>query len=398
MRVVRGSVEVGIFPLIALLAPSVVLANVGTPLMWAGPIRLVCVNLVIGVGEGFFIWLFLRTRFWKTLGIMILANYASWFVGEVVLLPFLAQAGKGILGDQPLYHVWEFMWYVLAAAFGLTVVFEWPFCFWVLRQKRYRIIKSIVAVLVVNVASYAFLVHFYLGLSGTTVLTKLKQDPSLSFAANPKAWVYFIAINEGGLCRIRVDGSEPQQILSFQEIVNCGYEKTKRNPVSSITLELRSSEQSDYWDLCFWVEKPQRAKRLLNAFTEKSRTPVSQENSVSSNPNQMAELPPAKTDYRPIDSLYPTSSSWKVHVGGWAFEGLTAIKDNLTKQYAIELPFMTWFSRYPTVIGNQVVYQLGDQIVLLDLEKDLIGVIARGYSPVVVLDEDAGTKGQAIEN
>ena len=396
MRGVRGSV--GVVPLIALLIPSVVLADAGTPLMWAGFFRLVCVNLVIGIGEGFVIWLFLRTRFWKTLGIMILANYASWLVGEVVLLPFLAQAGKSILGEQPLYHVWEFLRYVLAVSFGLTVVFEWPFCFWAVKQKRYRIIKSIVAVVVVNVASYTFLVYFYLGLSGTTVLTKLKQDPSLSFASNPKAWVYYIAPDDGGICRIRIDGSELQQVLSFQEVVDCGYEKTKRNPVSSIELELRSSEKSGYWDLCFWIEKPQRAKCLLKAFTEQTKTPVFHDKSGANNPNQPAEWGPAKTYYRPIDALYLTSSSWEIYAGGWAFEGLTAIKDNLPKHYAIELPFLTWYSRYPIVLGDQVVYQLGDQIVLLDLNQDLIGVITRGYSPVVVLDEEAGAKGQAIEN
>jgi hypothetical protein len=377
-----------LIPMIVMLIPGVALANVGTPLMWGGAIRLFCVNIVIGIGEGLVIWIFLRTRFWKTLGIMILANYLSWIVGEVILLPFLAQAGKRLLGEQPLYHVWEFMRYVLAVAFGMSVLLEWPFCFWALNQKRHRIIKSILVILNVNVASYAFLIHFYLGLSGTTVLTKLTQDPSLSFAATPKAWIYFLALNEGGLCRIRIDGTEQQRILDYQGIVDCGYEKTKRNPVSSITLEVRSSEQDGYWDLCFWIEKPQRAKLLLKAFIAKSNAPVIEDNSVANDPNRPANILHVKANYRPIDPVYLTSSSWDVHVGGWAYEGLTAIKEQITKQYAIELPFMTWHSRYPTVLpDSQVVYQLGDQIVLLDLEKDLIGVIARGYSPVVVLEE-----------
>jgi len=33
---------------------------------------------------------------------------------------------------------------------------------------------------------------------------------------------------------------------------------------------------------------------------------------------------------------------------------------------------------------------LGNQLVLLDLNQDLIGVIAREYSPMVVLEDEAG--------
>jgi hypothetical protein len=387
MRHLRGTVGIALVPVMALLIPSVVLANAGTPLMWAGAIRLVCVNIVIGVGEGFVIWLFLRTRFWKTLGIMILANYASWLVGEVALLPLLAQAGKGFLGEQPLYHVWEFLRYVLAASFGLTVVFEWPFCFWILNLKPFRIVKSIVAVLVVNVASYAFLVHFYLDLSGTSLLTKVRQEPSLSFAANPKAWVYFIAPDNRRISRIRLNGTGNETVSVLSNTTDDGssapIEDPPDAPFVNSGLCLLPSSQTNYWDLYHWVEDPESETLLLTAFA-KQETPL--RNIPSNRYGDDQHIP----DPFELPQLceYLVTSSWEVRVGFWPIEGLIATKGKTKKQLALELPFLKWYSRSPSVLpGDQVVYQLGDQIVLLDLNQDLIGVITRGHSPVIVLEE-----------
>lgn len=393
MRCVRGSV--GVMPLIALLIPSVVLANAGTPLMWTGLLRLFPVNCLIGVGEGLVIWLIFRTGFFRTIGILLLANYASWIAGEAALLPFLVKAGKVFLGEQPLYHVWEFMWYVLGAAFGLSTLLEGPFCFWALKQKRYRIAKTVVAVIVVNLASYAYLAYFYLSFSGTTVLTKLTQNPTLSYAASPKAWVYYISTTRHELHRIRINGSESQLVLESSAMEKAGFKDPQHrwsgSPVPFISLYVRPATKEGFLDL--WCDLGDHKICLLSHFA--IQTPI-QKQALSTNTRKQH---PSVHDDSVDEAEYLGDSEWDIWTGTWAIEGLVALKGNTEKHLALELPFLMWYSRYPTVLdGDQVIYQLGDQIVLLDLEKDLIGVIARGYSPVVILDEDAGTKGQTIGN
>jgi hypothetical protein len=50
-----------------------------------------------------------------------------------------------------------------------------------------------------------------------------------------------------------------------------------------------------------------------------------------------------------------------------------------------------WFSRCATVLpGSLVVYQLGEQIVVLDLERRQLGLLAKGRSPVVALRATPG--------
>lgn len=216
--------------LILLAFPQVALANVGTPLMWIGLWRLVFINILIGVGEGLAIALIFRSKIFRTIGIMLLANYFSWLVGEIVLLPLAAKYGERILGDQPLYNVVAFCKYLIAVAFVLSIALEFPFCFWAVFKKRYRIPKSIISVLAVNLVSYAAIVCIYSGASGTTVITDLTMEPSLDFAASKKAWVYYIS-KDYALRKIRIDGTECQQLLNpsemrdkgFQELQSYGY-------------------------------------------------------------------------------------------------------------------------------------------------------------------------------
>lgn len=52
-------------------------------------------------------------------------------------------------------------------------------------------------------------------------------------------------------------------------------------------------------------------------------------------------------------------------------------------------PFFSWFTSDITVLpGDLVIYELGKQIVVLDLNKRKIGLLAMGHSPVAVLDNN----------
>ena len=50
-------------------------------------------------------------------------------------------------------------------------------------------------------------------------------------------------------------------------------------------------------------------------------------------------------------------------------------------------PYLWWQTCYATVLpGDRVIYQLADQVVLLDLNLRKICLIALGRGPVVTLD------------
>ena len=60
--------------------PSVVHANAGTPLMWAGMFHLIFGNLLIGIFEGILLAKIFHLSKLKCIGLLILANYFSAWV------------------------------------------------------------------------------------------------------------------------------------------------------------------------------------------------------------------------------------------------------------------------------------------------------------------------------
>ena len=360
--------------LILFAFPQVALANVGTPLMWMGVWRLLFINILIGVGEGLAIALIFKSRIFRTIGIMLLANYFSWVVGEIALLPLAAKYGERILGDQPLYNVVAFCKYLVAVAFVLSIVLEFPFCFWAIFKKRWRIPKSIISVVAVNLVSYAAIVWIYSGVSGTTIITNLTMEPSLDFAASKQAWVYYIS-KDYALYKIRIDGTERQQLLNPSEIRDKGFQEPQSYDYPYIRLSAFSSQETGHWDLRCSVDD--ESVILLEAFASKSSI------KVRGRKESYGDLPSGSVD----DVATLANSEWTVHTGYWAFEGLRAEKGDTRKWLALELPFLHWYSRFATVLpGDQIVYQLGNQIVLLDLNADKIGLITMGYGPVVILE------------
>ena len=364
--------------LILVAFPQIAFADVGTPLMWIGIWRLLFVNILIGVGEGVAIALIIRTGIFRTIGIMLLANYFSWMVGDIGLLPLAAKYGERILGDQPLYNVVAFCKYLIVIAFVLSIALEFPFCFWAVFKKRCRIRKSIISVVAVNLVSYAAIVGIYSSISGKTVITNLTMEPSLDFAASKQAWVYYIS-KDYALYKIRIDGTERQQLLSPSEMKDRGFNEPQsylyRSALPYLELYACLSQEAGHWDLRCSVND--ESVILLKAFASESSIKVREHTEA------YGDLPLGSGDK--VVNL--ANSEWTVYTGDWAIQGLRAEKGGTVKRLALELPFLNWYSRFPTVVpGDQIVYQLGNQIVLLDLNADKIGLITMGHSPVVILE------------
>jgi hypothetical protein len=353
------------------LASSPAYADAGTPLVWAGMLHLVVGNIFIGFLEGRIIAAFLGVRKASAVSIMIAANFTSMLIGYFSFEGFELTLAPKFLGEQPLYNARPLLIMLVAASFVLTVLIEWPFCLAAVRKLDSRLKKSIFASVLVQTVSYALLVPFYFLASGTSLFTRMDIDRSVVAKSKDPVMIFFISPKDGDVYRIGLNGSGLEKVCVFG-----GKDKVAR-------LFLRKAEDSAMWDL--WI-RPDRSKSSDTML-------VSGLTSGAAEPNPFREDNEytwfnfgAAADMRAEDKR-----SWNVRTGFWAFEGLSARNEETRKGFtvALETPFLEWYARNATVLpSDKVVYQLGDQIVLLDMNTRKIGLVTIGRGPVVVLDKD----------
>ncbi len=353
-----------------LLLPSYALANAGTPLMWFTAAHLVIGNFIIGLGEGLLIILIFKTRKIATLSIMILANYVSMFAGFSIIEFIREPVGKLIMQDAPLYNAPRAMVIMIILLYLLTIVLEWPFCLWILRKKPRRLKVSLTASAIVQTVSYAVIVPMYLSVSPISLYTDVKTDPSLGFANNV-ASVYYISDDGGTVRSVRTDGSDNRKVLDTE--------------IAGLYAWLFVRETADGRHKELWVAGYPDADSetlLIKDFTDKTVGLQADEDGLNVPGKWFNDL--GIVDFRPEGQR-----QWEVRTGDWAGDGLTAW-NTATDEFlsvALETPFLSWYARNAAILpGDQVVYQLDDQIVLLDIRSRKMGLLATGRGPVVVLD------------
>lgn len=370
-----------------LLFPSLVLANIGTPLMWMPGIRLVFFNIVIGIAEGLLIGLLFKTfrpkkiNLLKTIGILILANYVSMLVGEWLLSkPFLAMKDY-ILDGQPLYNAPKFIFMMIGVLFVITIIIEWPFFLWTLRYRPKRLLKSFIACPLAHILSYTFLVYMYISVSGYTVYTDFDLTKDLSFSKNNNLWVYYIDKIDGDIYKIHTNGTEKTKILEADI-------KDNSDMFGRPSLFIVRSDKGNGYDL--WLENYKNEngnKKLISNFNKYPEWFTGLKS---------LESPKVKPEdyywsFHDVLKLENNKSKYDAEVGFWALEGLLIYdgekKDNLMLQINFETPFLQWQIRNVNLLPNeQIVCQLGDQVVLIDIEERKIGMLAWGYGAVVGYD------------
>jgi hypothetical protein len=313
---------------------------------------------------------------------MILANYASWFAGEWSIFALAEKIEGSVLNNNPLLNAPKFIITMAAMTFVVTLILEWPFCLWALKTKKNKILKSIAACLLVNICSYAFLVWLYCQASSYTLYTDLSIRAVDSFSKNNNAWIYYISPQDGDIHRIHPNGNNDENIHDLNMPV-----KSNKNFCNG-DLFVWPSEKENSWDL--WISyfcSEKENQLLIKDFAVKTAKPYSSYYTT----RDVNE--PNKVDGNYLSTFCSTNltenkSDWNIHTECWAIEGLVAEKKS-SKEYlrfAFETPFVKWFSSKSTLLpDDQVVYQLGNQIVLLDLNKRQIGLITLGFSPIVAL-------------
>ena len=329
------------------------LANAGTPLLWLTGAHLLIGNLLIGLCEGALLATFFKARQVPAVPLMIVANYASAWLGAALLAHHEA---------PPQRLTIETVVGGLAGLYGLlfvvTLLVEAPFVLLSLRiSKPPRwLLRASLGLVTINVASYAILGLFYLGAGDFSALTAVRRvDPSV--LSRNQGTLLFLDAETGALCSMRLDGRDRR--------------------------ELRPSRFTDRDD----------------------RLEISSERVVAFGRNGREELFPAPPglpgsapcmtrecgswfSFGEVADLRPESNrQWKARLGFWAHEGLFAYKGEERLHVALDVPGANWYARNGIVLPQeQMVFQLGDQIVLVDFDQRKIALLARGRGPIVILD------------
>jgi hypothetical protein len=351
------------------LVPAVARADAGTPLMWLGVFHLFIGNALIGVGEGLLIAFIFRARKLRAIAMMVVANYFSMLVGIFLIGLVASRFEASIMGEEGFYRAVWALWLMGIGSWVLSVILEWPFCVWILREKPNRARKAILASLIAQTASYAVLVPLYLSAGSVDLYTKVKLDRSLEFARDVHATVYFINPKDGAICRICANGS------GLKKILDAGLTK----PDTRLFFRL----SSDLANLDLWaapVTNFASAALLLPGVSSASSTNVARE----------VEMGDAPHFYSVKDLRAYSQRDWQFQAGFWPVEGLQASNNHTGESLhlALETPFVSFSMSCPTVMpSNVVVFAANNQVLILDVDKRKIGLLAYGRGPAVVLGD-----------
>lgn len=343
-------------------------ANAGTPLMWASAFHLLLGNCIIGLVEGLLIARLFAASQLRSVVLMILANYVSASLGACLLQ-------SSLIASLPmdLENGWRWFWILVAAAYALTLLLEWPFVASCLVRTPGSLRRSCLASVVVQTTSYALLFGYYSYASDVSLFTRLAVVPAAQIALPDDVVVLYIAERDGAVHRRRLSSGAEEKVLDLGST-----EKDDR-------LYFRSSTQGrDRWDL---------VAHVLNG-----------EGGVA---NRVDVLPGVDGAVAPIeeegDGTHGTwfkcgtaqrlgsasASPWGVWTGFWPIEGLVAQNQRSGERISIahETPFAAWAARNAIHLpADKVVFQLGkDQICALDLVTRRIALLCRGRGPVAMV-------------
>jgi hypothetical protein len=345
------------------VTPSIAQANMGTPLMWSETFHLIFLNGFIGIFEAFVVARLFRVSANALLPVIMAANYFSMLAGCFIIPQISPRLERLIPGPAPLFKALTLLILLTFTTWSLSNFLEWPFFQFGLRRSGVGWRKSLCGSALAQTCSYAALIPFYLLVSPISVLTGADIQRDLSFVKSPNATVYFLDPGDGGVWTIRTDGTERKRIA-----VATSHDRNAR-------LFISRSDISDHFDLCEVIDSNKKTTLIKYNITLTGPFLEDRRNDTWFN-------------FGPADSFQnPERSKWKVWTGFWASEGLTVFSQK-SRLYnlAFDTPFMSWLPRNATMLPmDQVVFQLGEQIVILDLPTKKLGFLTMGIGPCVVL-------------
>jgi hypothetical protein len=362
--------------LFLLLLPSLLLANAGTPLMWAEGLHLFIGNFFIGIGEGLILALLFKLNKLKTIGILIAANYFSAWVGGLFL------RGE-IVKTLPvnIHNAWKIIWLMVAVTYVITLILEFPFVVMAFRKNPKWFSKSIKGSLVIQSISYILLFGWYSLASGVTLYTNTKIVDLSSLSLPENVVLYYISKSDGNVYMRSLNKNDASKI----------YDLNSQNFNDNLFVQ-PSVDEPNCCDLFAYLDTERRNEPnliviqkafipdTLAVYKNRRRTPPQYYERAWFNFGDVPKLGSAK------------KSPWEFFTGYWPIEGLRGERKNTKENiyFALETPFIQWNIRNATHIpGDKVVFQLGDdQICIFDVDSRRVAFVTYGRGPIVTLKQN----------
>lgn len=347
-----------------MLIPCVARADVGTPLVWATAFHMLLGNAILGVCEGWLLAKVFDLRRRRCVGIMVLANYLSAWVGMFIV--------DVLAGTQTvdIYNALRVSLTLIFITYLLTLILEWPFvalCFW--RSDRW-LTRSIRGSLIVQTASYALLFGGFWLVSGKSLYTSTKVVPPRELSLPDGVQVFYIASSDGDVYRLSHTNS-PTRV--------CALNATN---VSEFLMFQESRQDTNLWDLVAVMDRRRRDEETIPILSNALRNP-SPEVWRTQQYWGWGTAPKIGT---------ATNSQWHFAWSHWNDLGMWGGNDKTGERISVAFgtPVMGWpVWRAIHLPSDEVLFQLGnDQLCLLDTKGRRVAMIARGHGPVATTDEE----------
>ena len=345
--------------LMLVLTPSVLMANVGTALMWAPIIHLLFGNVLLGILEAFLLVKIFKAPKWQSVWVMILANYFSAWIGMEFLIEYFVQE-QDITIENVKHWLRVFWW----AAFGITLLAEFPFIWFSLRNQKRAFLTALKATGILHCLSYALLFWWYNSASVSSMVKDLELVSPSELVPSENYVLCYISQDGKTVQKMNLDGAgKSEQIF-----------------------EISTKSQKDYLVFHSFDEDAGFDLYLRQVMEDNELREIEVVKSLS---NHAIEY--AKIDKMTIQSL-ADETQWEYYVVGPAALGILGYEKDGDKEfrYALETLIASWGIGLPIhMTDNFLVFQLGpDQICILDHESKKIALLARGRYPIVATAKD----------
>lgn len=315
-------------------------------------IHFIILNLGIGILEGLCLGILFKLPKWKTMGWMVLANYASSWLGA----PFMQMISKP--GIDPL-QISRYVVTIIVAAYLLTLLLEFPFVFLACKSKISRWKFSILGSLAIQTVSYSLLIAFwYYPICSMSILKTVEWTKTAEFIKNKNAVMYYIDSTGKNVHRMNLDGTDDVLIFSS-------------GGASIDELIFDYNKETKIADLVAAAEKKQV---IINAAINEAEYNARGEWRFQWS-HEAEEL-----RNKEEQAWYIMNSYYVLHLDN------SSTKQN--NKLRLNIPFLDWqFSWLTALPGDEIVFQFGNSICLYSRPENKLFVLAKGSSPVVFLED-----------
>lgn len=352
-----------LFVTILLSLPVAAWANAGS-VLFSGISFVLSLNMVIWLVEGVLMCWWFHRRLLPSWGIMFLANVSSMYAG-VVLIEHSGFLQHLFMGEDPIQGFPAFQYSLLVIALILTLIVEWPFCWWLMGDGKQRFRDSLKATAIINMVTYCWLLFLLIPDGGSHSIFGNVQNvsPGEITPSTPPAVIYYLGIEDGTVHSIHPDGSG-------KEIVT---QATVEKEDPKLFLHRNSSTQA--WDLMV-------CRDFIQSGSEPVKEGLLPSNSFGNDPRE--NIPDVGLHYdNPwmILDLRPATGAPQVDPRSTSYIPWEKLAESALPGVAKSVNILP---------NGQLVLQLVEQICLLDPGQKKIAYITKGRGPLVVLEKDLG--------